>query len=117
MGWGNDAFPRGIRPPLSPTPFALWCACGDDLWAQGLFCCPVAVGASRPDWRELDDELMRHAVLYVDSREAALKESGDVLLSGVSRSWRGLPHRPRLGPRLSFTRPSRPCSHPHFFVG
>lgn len=42
-----------------------------------------AVGASRPDWRELDDELMKQAVLYVDSREAALKESGDVLLSGA----------------------------------
>uniref|UniRef100_A0A8C6GT05 Ketimine reductase mu-crystallin n=1 Tax=Mus spicilegus TaxID=10103 RepID=A0A8C6GT05_MUSSI len=42
-----------------------------------------AVGASRPDWRELDDELMRQAVLYVDSQEAALKESGDVLLSGA----------------------------------
>ncbi|PNI91698.1 CRYM isoform 5 [Pan troglodytes] len=42
-----------------------------------------AVGASRPDWRELDDELMKEAVLYVDSQEAALKESGDVLLSGA----------------------------------
>ncbi|XP_051001105.1 ketimine reductase mu-crystallin [Acomys russatus] len=42
-----------------------------------------AVGASRPDWRELDDELMKQAVLYVDSREAALKESGDILLSGA----------------------------------
>ncbi|XP_038619422.1 ketimine reductase mu-crystallin [Tachyglossus aculeatus] len=42
-----------------------------------------AVGASRPDWRELDDEVMKNAVLYVDSREAALKESGDVILSGV----------------------------------
>lgn len=29
---------------------------------------------------------MKQAVLYVDSREAALKESGDVLLSGVSLS-------------------------------
>lgn len=44
----------------------------------------AAVGASRPDWRELDDALMGQALLYVDSREAALKESGDVLLSGVS---------------------------------
>lgn len=44
-----------------------------------------AIGASRPDWRELDDELMKQAVLYVDSQEAALKESGDVLLSG---EWR-----------------------------
>ncbi|XP_030889435.1 ketimine reductase mu-crystallin isoform X2 [Leptonychotes weddellii] len=42
-----------------------------------------AIGASRPDWRELDDELMKQAVLYVDSQEAALKESGDVLLSGT----------------------------------
>ncbi|KAI5939926.1 ketimine reductase mu-crystallin isoform X1 [Manis javanica] len=42
-----------------------------------------AVGASRPDWRELDDVLMTQAVLYVDSQEAALKESGDVLLSGA----------------------------------
>jgi thiomorpholine-carboxylate dehydrogenase len=39
-----------------------------------------AVGACRPDWRELDDEAM-HNVVFVDSREAALKESGDVILS------------------------------------
>ncbi|XP_051789624.1 ketimine reductase mu-crystallin isoform X2 [Erpetoichthys calabaricus] len=42
-----------------------------------------AVGACRPDWREMDDELMKKAVVYVDSREAALKESGDVILSGA----------------------------------
>ena len=41
-----------------------------------------AVGACRPDWRELDDEAMANVVL-VDSREAALKESGDVILSGA----------------------------------
>ena len=41
-----------------------------------------AIGACRPDWRELDDEAMRN-VLFVDSREAALKESGDVILSGT----------------------------------
>jgi ornithine cyclodeaminase/alanine dehydrogenase-like protein (mu-crystallin family) len=41
-----------------------------------------AVGACRPDWRELDDEVMRN-VLFVDSREGALKESGDVILSGA----------------------------------
>ncbi|KAK9393165.1 ketimine reductase mu-crystallin [Crotalus adamanteus] len=43
-----------------------------------------AVGASRPDWRELDDDIMRNSVLYVDSKEAALRESGDVILSGAS---------------------------------
>jgi thiomorpholine-carboxylate dehydrogenase len=41
-----------------------------------------AVGACRPDWRELDDEVMSN-VIVVDSREAALKESGDVILSGA----------------------------------
>ena len=39
-----------------------------------------AIGACRPDWRELDDEAMRNVVL-VDSREGAMKESGDVILS------------------------------------
>jgi alanine dehydrogenase len=37
------------------------------------------VGAPRPDWRELDDEVLRRAKVYVDSREAAMKESGDVI--------------------------------------
>jgi len=41
-----------------------------------------AIGACRPDWRELDDEAMSN-VVFIDSREAALKESGDVILSGV----------------------------------
>ncbi|XP_017668806.1 PREDICTED: ketimine reductase mu-crystallin [Lepidothrix coronata] len=42
-----------------------------------------AVGACRPNWRELDDELMKNCFLFVDSKEAALTESGDVILSGV----------------------------------
>ena len=41
-----------------------------------------AVGAPRPDWRELDDEVLRRARLYVDSREAAQKESGDARAAG-----------------------------------
>jgi ornithine cyclodeaminase/alanine dehydrogenase-like protein (mu-crystallin family) len=41
-----------------------------------------AVGACRPDWRELDDEAMKN-VVFVDSREAAMKEAGDVILSGA----------------------------------
>src|SRR4029453_2842691 len=40
------------------------------------------VGASRPDWRETDDEAMAN-VVFVDSREGAMKESGDVILSGA----------------------------------
>lgn len=39
-----------------------------------------AVGSPRPTWRELDDDTM-HNILVVDSREAVLKESGDVILS------------------------------------
>ena len=42
-----------------------------------------AVGACRPDWRELDDQAMQNSVVFVDSREGALKESGDVILSGA----------------------------------
>ncbi len=41
-----------------------------------------AVGAPRPDWRELDNEVLRRARVYVDSREAAMKESGDVIAAG-----------------------------------
>lgn len=112
-GSGEMRHSQSVFPPvhchhLSPTPLPFFrtlsvpCDC---IWAQGPFCCPLAIGASRPDWRELDDELMKRAVLYVDSREAALKESGDVLLSGVSllvaaACW------PRPHPRLSLPSPS-----------
>jgi thiomorpholine-carboxylate dehydrogenase len=41
-----------------------------------------AIGACRPDWRELDDDAMAN-VVFVDSRDGAMKESGDVILSGA----------------------------------
>lgn len=41
-----------------------------------------AVGACTPDRRELDDHAMRGTVI-VESREAANRESGDILLSGA----------------------------------
>ena len=41
-----------------------------------------AVGACRPDWRELDDDAMGN-VVFVDSRAGAIKESGDIILSGA----------------------------------
>jgi ornithine cyclodeaminase/alanine dehydrogenase-like protein (mu-crystallin family) len=44
-----------------------------------------AVGATRPNWRELDDEVLRRSRIYVESREAAMKESGDVIAArGIS---------------------------------
>jgi ornithine cyclodeaminase/alanine dehydrogenase-like protein (mu-crystallin family) len=39
-----------------------------------------SVGSPRPTWREVDDATMAN-ILIVDSREAVLKESGDVILS------------------------------------
>ncbi len=41
-----------------------------------------AVGAPRPTWRELDDDALRKARLYVEQREAATRESGDVIAAG-----------------------------------
>src|SRR5207302_2367061 len=52
-----------------------------DSWLKS-GCHVNAVGASRPDWREMDDEAMAN-VVFVDSREGAMKESGDVILSGA----------------------------------
>lgn len=40
-----------------------------------------AVGAFRPDWSEISPDLMRSAVVYVDSRDAAMVESGDIIIS------------------------------------
>jgi alanine dehydrogenase len=39
-----------------------------------------AVGACRPDQREMDTALVRRARLYVDSRTGALAEAGDIVL-------------------------------------
>ena len=43
----------------------------------------VAVGSHEPDARELPAELMRRATVVVESREAALREAGDVIQAGV----------------------------------
>jgi len=42
----------------------------------------IAIGAIRPDWRELDDDLVTRARVYVESREAARHESGDIRAAG-----------------------------------
>jgi alanine dehydrogenase len=38
-----------------------------------------AVGANRPTWRELDDLVLSRSKIYVESRDAAFKESGDII--------------------------------------
>jgi ornithine cyclodeaminase/alanine dehydrogenase-like protein (mu-crystallin family) len=50
-------------------------------WLKG-GCHVNAIGACRPDWRELDDEAIAN-VVFVDSRDGAMKESGDMILSGA----------------------------------
>ena len=64
-----------VTATTSPTPvlFGEWLSPGVHI---------NAVGAPRPDWRELDGEVLRRAKVYVDSREAALTESGDVIAAG-----------------------------------
>jgi thiomorpholine-carboxylate dehydrogenase len=67
-----------------------------------------AVGSPRPTWRELDDALMRQCALIVDSREAVLKESGDVILSKApifaeaGELFAGTKPKPRVGATTVF---------------
>jgi len=42
-----------------------------------------SIGAPMPTWRELDDEAMQNTIV-VESREAVLEESGDVILSNAT---------------------------------
>lgn len=51
----------------------------------------VSVGACRPDQREMDPALVAAARLYVDSRAAALVESGDVV-GGIAEGRFGADH-------------------------
>jgi len=46
----------------------------------------ISVGACRPDQREMDPALVRRSRLFVDSRAAALAESGDVVM-GIQEHW------------------------------
>lgn len=43
----------------------------------------IGVGACTSVWRELDDTLMKNALIVVDSKEAAAKEAGDIILANV----------------------------------
>ncbi|XP_034564021.1 ketimine reductase mu-crystallin [Notolabrus celidotus] len=70
---GADAIVTVTR-SIEPVLFGQWVKPGAHV---------AAVGACRPNWRELDDVMMKEAVVYADSREGALTESGDVILSGA----------------------------------
>jgi thiomorpholine-carboxylate dehydrogenase len=58
---------------LQPVLFGKW------LKSDAIVC---AIGAVTPDRRELDHEAMRGAIV-VESREAAVRESGDILLANA----------------------------------
>ena len=47
----------------------------------------IAVGSCRPTQRELDPALVARARLIVDSRAAALKEAGDVVMGIAEGRW------------------------------
>ena len=47
----------------------------------------TGVGAPMPDQQELDPVLVRRSVIYADSRESAVNESGDVIIAKVNKSW------------------------------
>ena len=56
-----------------PVLFGEWLAAGMHI---------NAVGANRPTWRELDDQVMLRSKIYVESRESAMVESGDLIAAG-----------------------------------
>lgn len=57
----------------------------------------VSVGACRPDQREMDPDLVADARFYVDSRAAALVESGDVVQGIAEKRFRADHIRGELG--------------------
>jgi thiomorpholine-carboxylate dehydrogenase len=61
-----------------------------------------AIGAPRPGWRELDDDAMNRGLLVVDSREAVLREAGDVILSKA-------PIHAEIGEIFAGTKPEPPA--------
>jgi alanine dehydrogenase len=61
----------------------------------------TAVGACRPDEREMDPALVARGRLFVDSREAALVEAGDVILGLRERAFTDDVIRGEIGEVLS----------------
>jgi ornithine cyclodeaminase/alanine dehydrogenase-like protein (mu-crystallin family) len=67
----------------------------------------VAIGACRPTQREIDGALVARALLVVDSRAAALQESGDVVQSIAEGRFAADHIRGELGEIVNGTRPGR----------
>lgn len=69
-----------VTATASPTPVldARWVAAGAHI---------CAVGSARPNMRELDSDLIARARVYVDSRQAALAEAGDLVIPIEEGRW------------------------------
>ena len=68
----------------SPTPVI------SDAWVKP-GACVISVGACRPNQREMDPALVARARVIVDSRAAALQESGDIVM-GIQEGRFGADH-------------------------
>ena len=69
--------------------------------------CVVSVGACRPYQREMDPDLVARARLIVDSKAAALQESGDVVM-GIRENKFGEQHiAAELGEIVAGAKPGR----------
>lgn len=66
-----------------------------------------AVGACRPDWREMDTAAVVGARLFVDSRAAALVEAGDIVLPIKEGAFGEAHIQGEIGEVFSGTRPGR----------
>jgi alanine dehydrogenase len=82
--WNAEALVRGadvvVAATASPTPVIQneWVSDGAHV---------IAVGACIPTQRELDPALVQRSRLIVDSRAAALKEAGDVVIGIAEGRW------------------------------
>src|SRR3954447_9098312 len=65
----------------------------------------IAIGACRPTQRELDPDLVARAALFVDSRAAAIQESGDIVQSIAEGRFTPDHIRGELGEVINHTRP------------
>ena len=75
----------------------------------------IVVGACRPEHREVDPALVAASDLFVDSREAALHESGDIL-QGIAEGLFSEDHiLAELGEVIAGTRPRRQGGAPVLF--
>jgi hypothetical protein len=70
---GGRGVPAVLAASSTPAIDNLWVADGAHV---------ISVGACRPTQREMDPALVTRSRLFVDSRAAAVKESGDVIAAG-----------------------------------